>query len=65
MEHLPERVINPFGRTSKKLDVKLLTLEQKQWLVDEVLDHQVTYKVLTDRYGLGHSYLKGLVHKHL
>ena len=64
MEHVPERVLNPFGRNKRKLDVKLLNLEEKQWFVDEVIYHEVSYKLLTDRYGLGDSYLKGLVFKY-
>ena len=64
MEVVPERLINPFGRRAVKLNAADLTISQKQWFVNEVIHYEVTYKYLTDRYGLHESYVKGLVYKH-
>ena len=64
MEVVPERLINPFGRRAVKFNAADLTISQKQWFVNEVIHYEVTYKYLTDRYGLHESYVKGLVYKH-
>ena len=64
MESLPERVINPFGRRAVNLRSKALSNSEKLWFIYEVIHYGVPYKYLTDRYGLGESYLKGLVFKY-
>ena len=64
MESLPERLINPFGRRALNLSSKTFTNSEKLWFIYEVIHYKVPYKYLTERYGLGESYLKGLVHKY-
>jgi hypothetical protein len=61
MDCVPVRSVCPFGRFSKKVDVKDVSVEQKLWLINEILYHHVDVKILTEKYQFSRTYLPKMV----
>lgn len=64
MEIPPERLVNPFGRKPLKVDLKLITIAQKQWLINEIIHYKVPAVELTKRYQFSPTYLGKMVQRY-
>ena len=53
----------PWGRSTPDLSQKVITLDQKQWFIQEIVSKKTTSKMLANKFNLNENRIKGWVRK--